>query len=880
MVAPWDEVSATLKPNFALTGDQAVAQVLPTTESISEQVLRAFGASLAAGLPTTSTTSTSTVGGASPGTTTTTEKAPGTAPTIANTLPSGVALPSGTTQNATLGLDPVEKYKAANYLLQEVQLLNQEIENAARRSCYVPYVVKLKLAVMNFRPRLPYSAHTHVGFFYNGALASQTRPMVTGRRTPAPSPELAPECKIGQINPVVIPLLVADDVQVALKSRAAEAASQVALGLSALVGGTGIAANANSLQASLTAISNHDLSSTLTIGRESESSLYALITPNNQASDQAALVSQTYDVAVLLLIPRYYFGGVSDPQSPTISVSTYSEYRHATTGEVLKNDSTDLLVKEADRIIPPHLTADGLGVWRTMSSMERVEEAKRLAAAVKVGSSDLFLDEVECKSAHASDFKLCKGVKPYLDGYFAPSLWTAMGTFLDYEPEKLSLFQALLPAPIKVPTQEVLLSDDGTHPIQAVLGGVSARSTAKLAAFLKVTPFDTETWKDESPVVIPAQGLSLDATAHTLTLTFPSLKKLNIGCLSPTDIPPKPKDAAKTAPAPAAGSPEKPKDPACPPRAADAGSDARPNGIVLQLIGCDDTKQICPTLTDTDADWLRKKVDHLAKLKGLLEKDVQDAKEKEKNFEEAKADAEKYKNESAAHAYALAADQAGREWSHAEPAREAAEREIPLLDDAIKRVLGELDAAHAEAKHEPARTFTKNNSKQQALLGTGRATSLARAAAITAASAANVDNYLFDHAAIGVALIPSQQSTDPAKVSLTNTGQVIQLDSAGGGQIVVTVGATPSTDNVGISVTGADLKSIVDSTGAATPFKAKQGFVLSQAGIYTLSLSNLNETRSVVVTAQALKGDAADGQALTQTYQPIAPRPGKDATTH
>ena len=172
MVAPWDDVSAALRPNFALTGDQAATQVLPTTENISEQVLSAFGASLAAGLPPASSTSTSTTGGTSSGTTSTTDNSSGKAPTIANTLPAGVALPTGPTASATLGLDPVLKYKAANFLLQQVQLLNEEIDNAASRSCYVPYVVKTKLAVMNYRPRLPYSVHTHIGFLYNGALAS------------------------------------------------------------------------------------------------------------------------------------------------------------------------------------------------------------------------------------------------------------------------------------------------------------------------------------------------------------------------------------------------------------------------------------------------------------------------------------------------------------------------------------------------------------------------------------------------------------------------------------------------------------------------------------------------------------------------------------
>ena len=478
---------------------------------------------------------------------------------------------------------------------------------------------------------------------------------------PRPSTELARECsEIPNINPAVIPLLVADDVQVALKSRAAEAASQLAFGLSALMHGTGIAANATSLRESLTAISNHDLTSTLTVGRESESSLYALITPNHQASNQAALVSQTYDIAVLLLIPRYYFGDVIDPQSPIISVSTFSEYRDATTGKILVVDTTQALAEQADRVIPRYLTSDGHNVWRGLSIDEKAHEAERLADAVRGGLPLVFISRIRCEKEidpktnvdNTYPTKLCNWsgnpTSYIVRGYTGP-LWVAAGSFLDYDVGKRALFQAQLPSPIKVPTQQVLLSDDGTHPMQAVLGGVSGRSAARIAAFLEVTPFDNKTWKDQPPVMIPAQSLALDANAHTLTLTFPSLKKLKIGCLSPVDIPPKPvpivapKSAppsptgsakgvttatatanAKAVPSAPAGKPpaataEKLKDPDCPARPPDAGSAARPNGIVLQLVGCDPTKQLCPALTDTiliDEDWPKAKIRKLSQLGG------------------------------------------------------------------------------------------------------------------------------------------------------------------------------------------------------------------------------------------------------------------------
>jgi len=127
------------------------------------------------------------------------------------------------------------------------------------------------------------------------------------------------------------------------------------------------------------------------------------------------------------------------------------------------------------------------------------------------------------------------------------------------------------------------------------------------------------------PVNVPAQSLALDTTAHTVTATFPSLRKLNITCLAPVDDPPKPppSKASQTAKG------KKPADqdtkqPDCPSRLSDAGSLDRPNGIVLQLVECDQTKQLCPSVTNTSItreeqfEWLQHEETRAATMQGLL----------------------------------------------------------------------------------------------------------------------------------------------------------------------------------------------------------------------------------------------------------------------
>jgi hypothetical protein len=136
---------------------------------------------------------------------------------------------------------------------------------------------------------------------------------------------------------------------------------------------------------------------------------------------------------------------------------------------------------------------------------------------------------------------------------------------------------------------------------------------------------------------------------------------------------------------------------------------------------------------------------------------------------------------------------------------------------------------------------------------------------------ARLDGYIEDRATIGVSLFASQQSTATAKVDFANFGPNVSYDSSGVGQLIVTLTPTPASDTIGVTVDGASLKDVLDSTGAAVPFNAKHGFVLPQAGVYTFELTNLKANQHVTVTAQALKGDAADGQPAKKDFSPIAP---------
>ncbi len=213
-------------------------------------------------------------------------------------------------------------------------------------------------------------------------------------------------------------------------------------------------------------------------------------------------------------------------------------------------------------------------------------------------------------------------------------------SLLDYDNGKLAIFEARLPTPVGLPSQQVVLSDDGSKPIQVLLGGVSGRSLAKVTSFLNVTPFDVNAWERRPTLKIAAQSLTFDGTAHTLSMTFPSLKKLNITCLSPASIPPRPaipadkKDPKKKG---QTGAPDKPKPPDCPqdsestgpegdcPQDSESTGPEGPNRIVLSLTGCDPTREVCPLVTDTvlnEQDYMERKSNELARWQRWVRKDI------------------------------------------------------------------------------------------------------------------------------------------------------------------------------------------------------------------------------------------------------------------
>jgi hypothetical protein len=590
-VMPWSQVADVMQPNFALTGDQAALQVLPTTQRINEQVLSAFAASLGIGLPQTSSTAssaqslttTTTSSTAKPmpmsstsetNTSTTGEsEKPGVVPSVPSGTPAGATLPAGQSVSGDLGIDPILRYQTGLALFETVQMLNREVQNAAVLSNSVPFVAKLKIAVMPYRPHLPYSLHLRISFFSNRRCGSGPTPLFQLESTdqlsePAGQGDAqsigadSDSCTLDspfERQPQVIPILVADDIERALKSRAVEVAQQIGFALSGMVNGIGASAGVNNLKQSLSAIAGQDLNSRLTIGRQTDNTLYARIGATNEATAGAALVGQTYDVAVLILVPRDYFpvSGKGKKYDPQIRVVTHVQFRDSLNGEVLPDRPAAILVQQVDAVMKQVLVGPGnpqRTAWDNLSDDNKERVARAFASPVQRSRFDEYTKLFRAPSIGGSGFSL----QPQAgedDFWTRQNIWTAITTYLADSAMKSSFFQLHWPQAIRIPQQTALIQDDGKEKAVIQLWGVGGQSVGMLSAKLDITPKiapppthpkpKPKGGKRVAPQPPPppatakqvstfaAQTVVIDSIAHTMTLTFPSPTKWGIADIDP-----------------------------------------------------------------------------------------------------------------------------------------------------------------------------------------------------------------------------------------------------------------------------------------------------------------------------------------------------------
>jgi hypothetical protein len=517
-VAPWREYVDALQPRFELSEEDALAQVVPATRFLQESVVDAVQATAGIATPqrvrtksevkSSGDTGVSAISGSgeptfdysgvetTPGgtqskvTTETKTESPAFVPSPG--VPSVRPLERGTpstrppSSHGEPALDPMTRYWAATALFQEVQLLNRYVRDAAVRQGFQAYVVRLQVSLMPSARGEPYDAYCTLGFFAGDDAGAPSSPL----RDPNARTDAKP-------TPQIVPLMVTDNLEAGMQSRALDTVRQLAGAVYAMSYSVGGSADVQSLQETLQSVFGQDLNSLLTVGRVTDNTIRVRLGAQQQASADFAMVPRSHNVTLLLLVPE---GG-----GPSIDVLMRSSMVDAETGEPLPGRTEEEVAALLKRVAHDH-GLDGAPPSLLPALLERAQHNDRKGFDALLATA--FADE---KRVHAAAPPLWVDLVSTMAG----SQYAATQFDLPRGSSGRGTSEATIPS-----DQTALLEDDGTNAIATLRsGGIGGMSAI------------------EATLVVPTEGRDLpiayesceiDEVNSTVRLRFPSLSKWHL----------------------------------------------------------------------------------------------------------------------------------------------------------------------------------------------------------------------------------------------------------------------------------------------------------------------------------------------------------------
>jgi len=511
-IAPWQDYRDDVQPVFKLSPEDAVAQAIPSTLSIEERLLSALAASLKVALPTnvaSTTTKTHSETGSESKTTTdaTTTSSTGNASDIATPgAPAGSAssltLPGGDASSAT-AIDPMLRYWAAAALYEEVQLINRYVKDAATGDD-VAYVVRLQVSLMPRMRDEPYDAYSLISFF-PGAFSQPGEPwriaaQDSGGDDPGGADGPGGGTKTNRIR--ILPLLVTDDLEAAVRRRSVEDLRQIAVALSAVAAGTGLTGQISSTSDALRASAGRDFNSTFTVARLAENTLQCRFGAMHQAGVHYAMIPQTHNVTVLLLVPRAI--AESAPEAARmLHLVAQTRLIDVENGKPLDNRTEDEVLARADAILLHH------GIRSPGSETERGRATLReVLYAIASNQPHRFQKQLEALQGQG-------GVS------YPESVWLDLVSIRaggDFSSAEFSVPRRVVDAP---PDQSPVLVDDGKQTTQVTLRGGTGLDAPHLTATLTLHPGTGAT-------TLVATAVKVVEGGKEITFAFPSLAALKV----------------------------------------------------------------------------------------------------------------------------------------------------------------------------------------------------------------------------------------------------------------------------------------------------------------------------------------------------------------
>jgi hypothetical protein len=531
-VTSWNDYRALLSPKFDLTAQGALAEAVPDTRALESAILDAFRAQGAVrlapnevllpgfGTPTAPAGSPEGAPATEPGVTAAGAAPPASSLTTGSARIAPEALPTSASAKSLQG-DAFLRYMAATALFQEVKLLERYVMDAVEHQGYESVIVRLQITNQPFSDQHPYDTYANLAFFCDPVAPEVAHIETNGfKAVPAvPEPRL----------PIVIPLLVTDQVEAALLAGRTEELRELALTLAAAFAGIGGQASLEKIDQAIQRTAGRSYRSLFTVGRLADNMLRIRIAARTipDASNKPGgfgyeTMARNHFVTVLVLVPRDdAVARVNGEQ--TVYLATRYEYRDPKSGRPfgvgrnVQGDSDALKHRIFDRI------ANG-GYDQISAQLHHrttgPQDAHRLATLAQGNEYQPFLDKAREVADTHTDPKTNQN----------PIDSTARRLYMDLNVAKLGTNFDSTKFQVRMPTNteptfgaaQVYMIDNGEF-TEAVIDGVSRIDPARVTA----------TWKDVQPSV-PESKVTLGSTSaelrgtSQLVVRFPSLMKLKV----------------------------------------------------------------------------------------------------------------------------------------------------------------------------------------------------------------------------------------------------------------------------------------------------------------------------------------------------------------
>jgi len=573
-IAPWDEYAEALQPKFTLTVEDALAKSIANTRDEDERFLQSLSIAAKVSTPATSSTTATATTGTS--TTTTTTDRDATNITHDTNL-DATTLPAGTKAlDTALDKEPMLQYLVATSLYQEVQLLSRYVKDAAKRRNMIPYVVRLQVTVMPQARNEPYDAYSNISFFlgapipksaansddlqwskiYAQQLYTQTQPTskytqsleFTPRKPEKHEPE-TPEPEKGKPEdrwdaglpcssmptPVIAPLLVTDNLEGAVHGQTSEYVRQFVASVLLLQADYSASATGRFRSDLLRSVLGRDINSLLTVARVNDSTLRVRLGAIQAPTGSYAMVPQTHNVTVLLMVPKKEARADDCVDFKTVRFVSKTTFVDANNGSSLpeRNISTEAaLIRRVTRAL------DDYGVTLRWSPLQEVRgRYLNLALFAATNNRQAFRWEFhklldldprnQCvEPENAKLFKPC--LSAFTRDVVEDGVWGELVNLSTGGPYHIGTVELPKVNPPKFPDPyAILLADDGKKAVAQVNGCTKLVKGAPKATL--TMEFDNGSKRTLLPnsIDVPESGESLSVTFPSPTKFLPPATDIN-----------------------------------------------------------------------------------------------------------------------------------------------------------------------------------------------------------------------------------------------------------------------------------------------------------------------------------------------------------------